>query len=203
MFSKNRLEALSDGIFAIVMTLLVLDLKIPAHVPHGELWHALREESHAWVSFAITFAISARFWTLQHNLFAVLERADARSLVTTFLFLGLVSILPFTTSLWGHYLGEPLAFFLYFLNQLLIAIALIAKLEFARRSKHLQQGFQTEKLRFKLWIMGAVMLAAALGAYFLPTQFLGFPPMFAGVAGRIGQKLHFKKLAQGEAPKSV
>ena len=54
MYSKQRVEALSDGIFAIVMTLLVLNLNVPANIQSGHLWQALKLESHTWASFLVT-----------------------------------------------------------------------------------------------------------------------------------------------------
>ena len=72
-FSKHRVSALSDGIFSIAMTLLVLDLKPPVNVPHGQLWAALQRDSSAWGSFILTFAIAAKFWRLQHRVLDQLE----------------------------------------------------------------------------------------------------------------------------------
>lgn len=184
MYSKHRLEALSDGIFAIAMTLLVLELKVPTDVPRGELWHALQHDAHSWVSFVVTFGIASVFWTLQHRVFDAVEGYAAHTVVPTFLFLGLVSLVPFSTSLWGQHLGEPLAFFLYFLNQFAIAGALVLKLELARHYGHLKPGVETKILRFRLWTMSATMGVAAIGAWFLPGKYMGFPPMIVGVVTR-------------------
>src|SRR6266478_7181135 len=63
--SKTRIEALSDGVFAIVMTLLVLQLKVPdlpRHASSRELLAALRQEAPLFLTFLITFVISGVFW---------------------------------------------------------------------------------------------------------------------------------------------
>jgi uncharacterized membrane protein len=195
VYSKHRLEALSDGIFAIAMTLLVLELKVP-QAAHGQLWPALKAEAHAWVSFIISFAIAARFWTLQHSVFDVVDTLHHQALVSTFFFLGLISVLPFTTSLWGHNLAEPLAFLLYFLNQLLIAVTLIIKLEFSARHKCLKPGVEIGPLRFRLWNMGAVMATAVSCAYLVPLRYLGFPPAVIGfISRRVRHRLEHKMRA--------
>src|SRR5947209_6864270 len=105
MFSKHRVEALSDGIFAIVMTLLIIEIKVPEKGPLAE---ALRSQAHEWISFAVTFGIASLFWVLQHRLFDLVERLNTGILTLTFLALCLVTVLPFSTSLWGHHIAEPI-----------------------------------------------------------------------------------------------
>ena len=173
MFSKHRLEALSDGVFAIVMTLLILDIRVPVDVPPGGLGAALQRDSHAWISFAITFAISSIFWNAQRRVFELVDEMTTESLVLTFVFLGLVMVLPFSTSLWGHYIQEPLAFVLYFANQFAIAAVLTAKLEVSRMRGHLHHGVEAGLLRVRLYTMCAAMAAAAIGAAELPIGSFG------------------------------
>ena len=76
MFTKNRIEALSDGVFAITMTLLVLDLKVPDATAPSLLGAAIRHGGHAWFSFLVTFCIASIFWTLQHRVFDLMERVN-------------------------------------------------------------------------------------------------------------------------------
>src|SRR5438445_7772295 len=82
--SKGRLEALSDGVFAIVMTLLVLDLKVPdlpRHVATAELAQALKHESPLFLTFFITFLISGVFWYLHQLSFHWIHRLDRKLIV--------------------------------------------------------------------------------------------------------------------------
>ena len=95
MFSKHRIEALSDAIFAIVMTLLVLDLKVPETIGPGGLLHALAADRATWASFFLTFLLASVFWVLQHQVFDLLEAISHQTLIPTFVFLGFVTILPF------------------------------------------------------------------------------------------------------------
>ena len=184
MFSKQRLETLSDGIFAIVMTLLVLDLKVPLDVPADQLAHALLQEASTWASFAITFILAARYWTIQHRLFNLLEKVQPRTVVTTFIFLSLITILPFSTSLWGHYLNNSLAFFLYILNQVLIGIVVLVELLLARRGNNLRRGDALWLLSGRLYVMVGSLLACLIAAIFLSTWYVGMIGVVAAVVSR-------------------
>jgi len=184
MFSKNRIEALSDGVFAITMTLLVLDLKVPPETPANMLAHAIQHEGHAWFSFFVTFAIASMFWTLQHRVFDLMQHMSHETLIPTFVFLCFVAILPFTTHVLGNYVATPLAFFIYFLNQLAIAIALTVKLELARHHGHLRMGPEVQLLRMRLYSMCVAMASGVVGARFLSTQWIGIGPVVIGLASK-------------------
>ena len=70
-FSKARIEALSDGVFAIAMTLLVLEIKVPElprDVAPAELWHATIEHWPIFFSFLVTFMLAGQFWLSHHVL---------------------------------------------------------------------------------------------------------------------------------------
>lgn len=186
MFNKHRLEALSDGIFAIVMTLLVLDLK----VPDGPLPpHFATMLAQQWVSFVITFTIAAIFWTLQHRVFGLIHDVHQKTLVPTFLFLGFVSVLPFSTSLLGH-LREGTSFMVYYANQFLIAVALTIKMEMATRLGEVKPTMESQALRIRLYAMCLVMGVGALGAKFLPLQWVYIPPLFLGIASKRFRKYY-------------
>ena len=184
MFSKQRLETLSDGIFAIVMTLLILDIKVPLDAPAGHLWQALRQNSSEWASFLITFILASRYWTLQHRLFNLIEKIQPRTVVTTFIFLFLVTILPFSTSLWGHYLNNSLAFFLYILNQVLIGVVVLVELLLARRGNNIRQGDNLWLLTGRLYVMVGSLLASLIAAWFLHAQYVGMIGAVVAVAAR-------------------
>jgi uncharacterized membrane protein len=198
VFSKHRIEALSDGVFAIAMTLLVLDIKVPAETPKGHLAEALMKDAHSWISFVVTFFIASLFWTFQHRVFDLLKSVSHQMLVPTFVFLGFVSVLPFSTSLWGHHINEPLAFSVYFLNQLAIALALTVKLEIGRANGHMNKGAALEIVRFRLHAVCLVMLAAAIASYILPIQWIWPVPLAMGLLGRIIRKRREQHVSEQE-----
>lgn len=177
MYRKQRVEALSDGIFAIVMTLLVLDLKVPADVPHGQLWQVLLQDPDAWLSFAITFGISARYWMLQHRVFEVMKDVPHKALILTFVFLGLVAVLPFSTALIGRHASEPVAILIYTLNQTAIGMALILKLEYVRWKEHARTTLELRQLRYRLWSLTGAMAVSAILSTLVPLKWMVILPV--------------------------
>lgn len=136
-WNKARIEALSDGIFAIVMTLLVLELKVPdlpRKVPTAELWHAVREHGPTFFSFFLTFLLASQYWFWHHLTYARIHRVDKPLLWINLLFLMFVSVLPFSTAMLGRFtLHQPVSLGFYFGNQLAIVIALNAHWQYAVR----------------------------------------------------------------------
>jgi uncharacterized membrane protein len=184
MYSKNRLEALSDGIFAIAMTLLVLDLKVPTSFPHGHVWEAIRPDWEKWISFALTFGLAARFWTLQHDIFQAVETVSRNALIATFVFLGLIAVLPFTTSLLGEHFSDPSVLTLYFIHELAIASALVVKLEICNAHRHIHKGINLRPIRLRLYFICATLMACLVGIWLLPLQWLAVVPVAMGAVER-------------------
>jgi len=126
--SKARLEALSDGVFAIAMTLLVLDIRIPEidrHSSTREVMRALIPLAPALMSFAITFVLAGAFWYMHHVTLHSTKHVTRPIASINFFFLMFVSLLPFSTGLLGH-LGpnHPAALAVYFVNQLALGVTL-------------------------------------------------------------------------------
>jgi uncharacterized membrane protein len=103
---KARLEAFSDGVFAIAITLLVLDLHVP-DVGDGSLAHALYRQWPADVSYAVSFITIGIIWVNHHNVFRHLERCDRRLLFLNVLMLLTVALIPYPTALISHYARTP------------------------------------------------------------------------------------------------
>jgi uncharacterized membrane protein len=165
MYSKHRLEMLSDAVFAIAMTLLILDLKVPMGVAPGQLAAALMHEEASWFSFVLTFMLSATMWALQHRLFDITEKIDKSSLIFTFVFLGGVSILPFSTSLLGHYyVADRTAAVFYACVLFLISAALTLQFEWSRWKQHLRLGGTATTLRLELH-SGTVLMGCAIAIF--------------------------------------
>lgn len=97
LLPKGRLEAFSDGVFAIVITLLVLELKVPED--GANLWHELSREWPAYLGYFISFAFICGSWIVHSNMTRVIKSADAVLMRLNLLLLLAVSFLPFTTSL--------------------------------------------------------------------------------------------------------
>ena len=125
--SVERLAALSDGIFAVAMTLLVLDIHAPAaeaaHSEH-ELWVVLVALAPRLLMFGMSFLTLGIFWVGQQTQLNHLERSD-RSLSWIHLaFLAVVCLVPFSTAFLAEFTRYRVALLLYWLNILLLGVTL-------------------------------------------------------------------------------
>lgn len=129
MFDPKRIGGLADATFAIVMTLLVLELKVPEIAKSAaarELAEGLRSLIPNFVCFVISFITVGRYWIGHHNI-SFIKRADRRFLWINLLLLMTVALVPFSTALVGRYPEQPLSLVIYGGN--LITIGLILYLE--------------------------------------------------------------------------
>jgi uncharacterized membrane protein len=98
---KNRIEALSDGIFAIVMTLLILEFRVPElphNAPNVQVLPALLNLWPKFATYVVTFVSLGVFWIGHHNMYHAIRRADRALLWLNILFFMFVSLLPFSMS---------------------------------------------------------------------------------------------------------
>ena len=96
-----RLEAFSDGVFAVAITLLVLEINVPG----GEnLWHQLRDEWPSFASFFVSFWVIGIIWVNHHGLLDHLKRTDRPVLYLNLLVLMTVVFIPFATALMAEHL---------------------------------------------------------------------------------------------------
>jgi len=111
MYAPERLGALTDGVFAIALTLLVLELKLPEPPPADlTLGEILRTDWHPFLGWIISFIVLARLWLIQHDTAAALTRASSHTLLINMVFLGTISLVPFSANLISVYdLSEPLS----------------------------------------------------------------------------------------------
>lgn len=121
--SVERLAALSDGVFAVAMTLLVLDLRVPAteavHNSH-DLWRALVALSPRLVMYMMSFLTLGIFWVGQQTQLNHLARSDRSLSWIHIVFLFAVSITPFSTMLLAEFVTYRIALLVYWFNILLL-----------------------------------------------------------------------------------
>ncbi len=125
--SVERLAALSDGIFAVAMTLLVLDLRVPAsEAIHNErdLWHALVALSPRLVMYMMSFLTLGIFWVGQQTQLNHLKRSGRNLSWIHIVFLFAVSLTPFSTMLLAGFIAYRLALIAYWFNILLLGATL-------------------------------------------------------------------------------
>jgi uncharacterized membrane protein len=126
--STNRLEAFSDGVFAIAITLLVLDIDVPTP-GEGSLGHELLAQWPMYAAYVVSFITIGIIWINHHAAFNRLRAVDHSILIWNLLLLLSVGILPFTTSLMATYLkedsGESLAAAIYGASYLLMGLVFV------------------------------------------------------------------------------
>jgi uncharacterized membrane protein len=106
---KGRLEAFSDGVIAIIITIMVLELK----VPHGENFTALVPLLSVFLSYILSFIYVAIYWNNHHHLFQVVRRVNGRILWANIHLLFWLSLIPFVTAWMGenHFAPVPVALY--------------------------------------------------------------------------------------------
>ena len=105
-FDTGRLEAFSDGVFAIAITLLILEIGVP-HIEHGsELAKALLDEWPSFFGYGLSFIVIGIMWMNHHEMFRDIERVDHWLMVTNLLLLLTVAFIPFPTAVLAETLQD-------------------------------------------------------------------------------------------------
>jgi uncharacterized membrane protein len=112
----SRIVAFSDGVFAIAITLLVLNLSVPEHIAGDDLNDVLWDQRQDLLAYVISFAVIGRFWILHHRFFASVIGFDARLLALNLFYLGWIALLPFSSQVLGDHGGDGAAIVLYAIN---------------------------------------------------------------------------------------
>lgn len=124
--TTNRLEAFSDGVIAIIITIMVLEMK----VPHGETtFAALRPLLPVFGSYVLSFAYVAIYWNNHHHLFHAAERVNGRILWANMHLLFWLSLIPFVTGWMGenHFASLPVAFYASVLLMCAVAYTILVR----------------------------------------------------------------------------
>lgn len=123
--TTHRIEALTDGIFAIAMTLLVLTIDLPEMekgVAQIGLHNLLIEQMHMLTSYAISFIVLAIFWIKHHQQFHFIKRTDGKHLWINIFTLMFIVLIPFSTSLRGDYPDDWVSAIFFGSNLLILGI---------------------------------------------------------------------------------
>jgi uncharacterized membrane protein len=119
-YSLDRILAISDGVFAFAITLLVLDLFVPvlsSEATSGDLGQALSKEYLGFVSYLLSFFIAGVWWNAHNRNFSFLRNADSTLRWLNLLFLLWIALLPFFTKILDQYANLQLAVVLYAFDQ--------------------------------------------------------------------------------------
>jgi uncharacterized membrane protein len=176
--SVARLEAFSDGVLAIVITLLILDIKVPVGA-HGDLGAALARQWPQYAAYLMSFLIVGIVWLNHHATFNLLARTDHRLQVLNLLLLLPVSVLPWPTAVLAEYTRDGtagdkrVAVVLYGLTSSLMAVGFNLAWRYLLRHRELhKEGIDPELLavRNRRYNVGLVLypIATVIGLLSVP-----------------------------------
>ena len=173
----NRLEAFSDGVFAIAITLLVLVLHSPELEEGQRLWPALVHEWPQFAAYLTSFAILGIMWVNHHSMFRQIKRADRGLMFLNLLLLLWVTLLPFPTSMFAEHLEDDsinasVAAAVYSANLTLAAIAFSAIWWYVLRNHLVDHNMTKTQVRRSLirYSFGTVIYAVCIGVSFISAQ---------------------------------
>jgi uncharacterized membrane protein len=138
----GRINAFSDGVMAVAITLLVLNLDVPPKGAAEELGEQLVDLLPSVGTYLLSFALVGRFWVIHHNLFGTLRSFDGTVIALNLVFLALIAIVPFSTDLFDEYSDDALAVAVFG-----FVMGLAALVHWSMTSYSLRRGFVHEAHR--------------------------------------------------------
>lgn len=169
-----RLEAFSDGVIAIAITLLVIEIGVP-EVGHDSLWDALVDQWPSYAAFLISFAVIGIMWVSHHSMFERIAIVDRGLLFLNLALLMGIAFVPFPTALLAEYVREGganshVAAAIYSAVMALIGLAFVAMWRHLLRNPHLLvAGIPRERIEIaiKKSMVGPVVYGASIGLAFI------------------------------------
>ena len=144
----ERVVFFSDAVFAIALTLLVIDLKVPEEY-HGETsWDVIVSLVPGFIGYVISFTVIAINWTTHHRKFRVIQEFDNTLIWLNFVLLFFVAFVPFPTSLMSEYPGEIASVVLYSVVVMLLNLSQFALWSYAWRKKMMKPEVDVQMFRY-------------------------------------------------------
>ncbi len=193
--TTTRVEALSDGVFAIAMTLMIFNIKVP-QIPNervtAELTLRLLDLWPHFLVYAISFVMLGVYWVGHHNQYRHIRRTNRILLWINNALLLCVSLIPFSTGLVGSYPTHQVSVILYATNLVLVGLALFAHWHYAiSRRVLVDQNLDPVLIRLasRRILIGPALLALAIAFSFVSTlgslALCGLVPLFYIIPGKI------------------
>jgi uncharacterized membrane protein len=165
----NRVEAFSDGVLAIAITLLILEIGVP-HVRGSQLLDALAHQWPSYAAYVVSFMTIGIMWVNHHALFDHVRAVDRGLLFVNVFVLGAIAFLPFPTALLATYLRSPdggrVAAVFYCLALLTVGLGFLALWNYLRRHPELRRPDLTDadlaRALRRTWRGPAAYVVAAL-----------------------------------------
>ncbi|MBZ9796529.1 TMEM175 family protein [Mesorhizobium sp. ES1-4] len=165
----HRVVGLTDGVFAIALTLIVLEIRVPAHEAirsEHDLLAAIAALAPRFLTYALSFLTLTIFWFGQQAQHGLIARSDRRLATLNLCFLAFIALLPFSTDLLADFLEFRTAVLVYWLNLLMLGVTLSASWHYADKSGFAAEDLDAETKRMVylrivkaqvLWAVGAAL----------------------------------------------
>ena len=175
LLPKNRLEAFSDGVLAIVITILVLELEVPEVAGPDGLLHTLGEEWRSYLGYLISFVFVGGNWVAHSNATRLIDKGDPILFRLTLLWLLFVSLIPFATALMTGFIGqdgEHTAVAIYGIDLFLASVLLTVVIRYSASvpglaSSELSDEDLMKSVKERNWLL-LFQAIAVVTALFLP-----------------------------------
>lgn len=172
---KNRIETLVDGIFAIAMTLLVLDLAVP-HI-NGQVSNLIVENAlygllPSFISMVVSFFLLAMFWNIHHRIYSQIKSVNGTLLWINVVWLLFIVLVPFSASLNGDYAHLTITDLIFNINMLGIAILLFMNIYIINRNDSINVDANKDQLKsseISTLIFISIALLAIVLSFITPT----------------------------------
>jgi uncharacterized membrane protein len=172
---RDRIVNFSDGVFAIAITILILDINVPEGLSSAEVSARVLGLWPEYLGYVISFLVLAIYWQAHHRVFRPIKRYDGTLVWLNFLFLMAICFLPFPTSLLGKYGGEQVSVVIYAADAAVASLLLGAVSWYATREHRLVTSDlddEEERIRRLQGLAVPVTFLASIGISF-------FSPMAA------------------------
>lgn len=204
----DRVSFFSDAVFAIAMTLLVVELEPPrltsAESVPGALLAAIVASWPQIFGFFLGFALLGQYWMAHHTFFSNLRSIDHRMISLNLLYLAFVAFMPYPVALISSFEENPVAFMIFALTMATISLLEVAMFLYAVRNGHMRKAYSRAETRFGLMAAGApvvVMLASLpLAAFSTTLALLSWLTLFPiGAAIHRAMPANFRREMRGGA----
>jgi uncharacterized membrane protein len=172
---KARIAALVDGIFAVAMTLLVLDLRLPEGLKmssDAEVWHQLLELTGRFLTYTLSFVVLGIFWIGHHSLFHFVRKVSRGMLWLNLLFLLFITLVPFSTNLLSAHTHLQIPIVVYGINMLLLSLTSLWQLSYLAHHPELTHDqltpFWIANVRRRISIPVIIVVASIAISFYNP-----------------------------------
>lgn len=201
-FQLERIIFFSDAVFAIAITILALELKVPAidrsTATDAMLLNSLDELLPKFIGFLVSFFIIGLYWTIHHRMFGYVVRYDRKLIRLNLIFLLAIVLMPFSTAFYSEYIIELLRvpMLLYAVNIVFLGVMNIILWDYLTNKKNeLTEGVSKDDRKYFLFratIVPVLFIAIAV-VYLFEPKVAVFLPLLVPVVLSIAKKYVFKR----------